>query len=238
MNKYIFVADIAGDIDDAITIEWMHRNGYLDCVVLDGKSRNKQLEQYFNNMSVTFVTDIPEGTKILFCGGALTKIAEYVSNGNELDWLIVNGGFVGANIVPPDKQLQKFKNKNQVRTYNLNLDVDAAKYILTSNSLIKNIVMVSKNVCHSDKNTISDMHACDKPWIDNSYGIFETKRLHDLLMVKEGINIILGNINSLKLKYERVDMTCTTPEDEDPNMTKWGSVLNPNSKIQISTQIL
>jgi len=146
--KYIFVADIDGDIDDIIAIEYLHRNDLLDCVVLDGQSRNDSLENYVSNLPARFSYEIPLDTKILFCGGALTKISKFIDDGGELDWLIMNGGFAGDNIVPADKQLTKFKGKTHVRTYNFNLDVVAARNVLSTNK-IKNIVLVSKNVCHA-----------------------------------------------------------------------------------------
>ncbi len=37
-NNIVFVADIADDIDDLIAIEYLVVNGYLRCLVLDGKS--------------------------------------------------------------------------------------------------------------------------------------------------------------------------------------------------------
>lgn len=232
-NKFVFVADIDGDIDDIVAIEYLHRNGLLQCVVMDGQSRNSALEGYVTNLSARFSYDIPDNTKIIFCGGALTKVAQYLKEGHSLDYLIMNGGFAGSNIVPINQQLDKFKNKTQVRTYNFNLDVASAKYVLESDK-VQQIVLISKNVCHSYLNTISYMHSTDKDWILNHYKLSETKRLHDLLMVQEGLNIIFNF--PTKLKYERVDMTRSS--EGNNNMVKWGSKLNPQSNIQISVGIL
>ena len=230
--KYIFVADIDGDIDDIIAIEYLHRNDLLDCVVLDGQSRNDSLENYVSNLPARFSYEIPLDTKILFCGGALTKISKFIDDGGELDWLIMNGGFAGDNIVPADKQLTKFKGKTHVRTYNFNLDVVAARNVLSTNK-IKNIVLVSKNVCHAQQNTTQDIHVHDKDWIEEKYKLSDTKRLHDLLMVKEGI-AILDN-KPVLLNYAFVSLQEVEPNiGQDLSYTKWGSILNSTSNIRIS----
>lgn len=97
-NKIVFVADIADDIDDLIAIEYLAVNGYLRCLVLDGKSRSDDREKALVDMGVEIVNDIPEDTEIIFCGGALTKIADFVED-NKIELLVANGGFAGTNVV-------------------------------------------------------------------------------------------------------------------------------------------
>ena len=101
-KKYVFIADIDGDIDDIVAIEYLYRGNMLECVVMDGKSRNGALEGYVSNLPARFSYDIPPETKVLFCGGALTKVAKFLNDGNSLDTLIMNGGFAGVNIVPEE----------------------------------------------------------------------------------------------------------------------------------------
>ena len=227
-NKIVFVADIADDIDDVIAIEYLVSVGMLKCVVLDGKSRDLVREEELKKIGVTFETEIPKDTKILFCGGALTKISEFIDN-NKIDLLVANGGFAGKNIVKSENILIKFKNKEKIRTYNFNLDIDAALNVISSKN-ISNIILVSKNVCHSEYNCINRIHN------DNflsKYNLDGGKRLHDLLMVKEGINFILNN--EMNCEYLNVDCICErkTPD----NMSLWGSELNKNSNIKISVKL-
>ena len=230
-NKYVFVADIDGDIDDIIVIEWLYRKNFLNCVIMDGQSRNSKLEEYISNLSIKFNKDIPYGTKVMFCGGALTKIAEYLKNGNYLDSLIMNGGFAGSNIVPIEEQLPKFKNKKEVRTYNFNLDIEATEYVLSSKN-VNSIYLISKNVCHSKKNTLEGIFNFGFDWITKNYKIHKDKRLHDLLMVIEGINL-LTNTNNM-LKYKKVIPYVIKSDGVNNNMAKWGSIPAKNSNIFIS----
>lgn len=57
------------------------------------------------------------------------------------------GGFAGSNVVPPERQLEKFKGRQTCPTFNLNGDPKAAKALLESPRM-PFVSMVSKNVCH------------------------------------------------------------------------------------------
>jgi hypothetical protein len=227
-KEIVFVADIANDIDDVIAIEYLATIGVLKCVVLDGKSRDLARESELEKIGVIFETEIPKNTKILFCGGALTTISEYVKT-NKIDLLVANGGFAGANIVKKENILSKFKNKEKIRTYNFNMDVDAALNVISSNN-IGEIILVSKNICHSEENCIDKLHTED---FLNKYDLDKGKRLHDLLMVKEGVNHILNN--PMVCVYLNVQPVC---ERRNPdNMSIWGSELNEYSNIKISVAL-
>lgn len=224
-NKIVFVADIADDIDDLIAIEYLVVNGYLKCLVLDGKSRDTNREIALNLLNVNIVDEIPIGTKIIFCGGALTKVANFILN-NEIDLLVANGGFAGINVVPIEDILTKFEGKKKIRTYNFNMDVPATLRTLTSTK-IKKIILVSKNVCHSKINTKGYLHMDS---FLNKYDLSDKKCLHDLLMVKEGINYLNGNI--MLCNYEKI--TPTLDRKDVDNMSLWGSDFDPTSNIEIS----
>ena len=90
-NKIVFVADIADDIDDLIAIEYLAVNGYLRCLVLDGKSRSDEREKALVDMGVEIVNDIPEDTDIIFCGGALTKLLISLKTIRLSYWLLMAG---------------------------------------------------------------------------------------------------------------------------------------------------
>lgn len=53
-------------------------------------------------------------TKNVDVGGALTLVADYIRM-HHIDWLVMNGGFVGTNIAA--YELNKFKGKETVRTF-------------------------------------------------------------------------------------------------------------------------
>lgn len=228
-NKIVFIADIADDIDDVIAIEYLNSTNLLDCVVLDGKSRDIKREDELKSIGVIFKEEIPVNSKILFCGGALTKIAEFIKN-NEIELLVANGGYAGSNIVPFEKQLSKFKNRESIRTYNFNMDIDSAMNVLNSKN-IKEILLVSKNVCHDIKNTHNIIH---KETFLDKYNLSSEKRLHDLLMVKEGVNHILNN--EMICEYKNVKLKCIIKEPN--NMSTWGSYLSGYSHIKISVSYI
>lgn len=228
-NKIVFVADIDQDIDDLIAIEYLHIHGYLNCVVLDGLSNDENREDKISKMGIKIKEDIPEDTDIIFCGGGLTKVANYVIN-NKLKLLVANGGYVGSNIVPKEFQIKKFRGKEKVRTYNFNLDVTSAKLVLNSKH-IKQVILVSKNVCHNMMNTQTILHN------DNfikKYKLDNRKRLHDLLMVKEGINYLEFKDAICYYIQVRPVFEARSPD----NMTLWGSELDADSNIIISRSFL
>lgn len=226
-KKIVFVADIADDIDDQIAIEYLAVNGYLRCLVLDGKSRDDEREKALVDLGVEIVNDIPEDTEIIFCGGALTKIAEFVED-HKIELLVANGGFAGTNVVKTMDILDKFKNKTKIRTYNFNMDVASTLGVLDSKN-IGEIRLVSKNVCHSNLNTRGRIHTDD--FLDK-YDLRDTKCLHDLLMVKEGINYLNGD--KLICGYEDVRMS--HERNGEDKMTVWSSYLDPGSHIKITTK--
>ena len=222
--KIVFVADIADDIDDLIGIEYLHNLGLLNCVVLDGKSVDSKRERDLINMGINVINEIPLNTDYIFCGGALTKVNEYLGN-NKLKVLVANGGFAGTNIVHEDDELFKFKGKLTVRTYNFNLDVISAENVLNSDN-VSEIILVPKNVCHNLINTFGALH---KDTFIEKYNLSSKKRLHDLLMVKEGVNHLLGD--DMLCEYKNVSLYYHV--GVPLNMSKWGAFLNPNTNIKI-----
>ena len=61
--------------------------------------------------------------------------------------------------------------------------------------------LIGKNVCHSEKNTIKSLWKNEQ--FLKKYKLKDTKRLHDLLMVSEGLKII-NNEPSELLDYDNV----------------------------------
>lgn len=215
-NQITYIAELDQDVDDFVAVKYLHNKDVLNCIVLDpipsskeGKERVKELK----DLGIIVKNSLPPTTKIVFCGGALTTLSQYLRT-HKIDLLVMNGGFVGSNIIPLNEQLKKFKNKETIRTFNFNLDVEATHKILTTKN-IQQIILVGKNVCHSSKNTL------DGIW-NNYKDIFEdispTKRQHDMLACHEGLAYL--GIESHFCNFEKV-----RPYNEGlkGNMTLWGS---------------
>ncbi len=227
-DQIVFVADIAEDIDDVVAIEYLHLQGVLKCVVLDGKSRDEAREKSLKDMGVIFEEQIPAGTNVVFCGGALTLVDKYIKN-HTLSLLVANGGFAGFNVVDPQYVLEKFANKTEVRTYNFNLDIDAALNVLDSDR-INQILLVSKNVCHHKNNTIDNIH---KDEFLKKYNLSVIKKLHDLLMVKEGLAFLTGK--EMLCEYRDVLLYCKRASMD--KMSTWGSMFDTFSNVSISVAL-
>jgi pyrimidine-specific ribonucleoside hydrolase len=88
--------------------------------------------------SVTLVT----GAALHNLGGAL-KMPGFC-----LGRWVAQGGFAGEGVVPPDKQMDKFKGKRTCPTWNFGGNIPAAQASLASTAIDRKIC-VSKNVCHS-----------------------------------------------------------------------------------------
>lgn len=223
-KEIIYIADLDMDIDDIIAIEYLNSKGVLKGIVLDPVPVTfegaQRLDQIIKKMKVPVFKQIPENTRIVFGGGGLTKVAEYLDK-EYLDLLVMNGGFVGDNIVKDP--LYKFKGKKAVRTFNFNTDVEAADQVLQS-SRIRNILLVGKNVCHSSLNTPEGVWKDDPETslLFNRYDIKSYKRQHDLLACYEGL-IFAGMLERISmLEYQTVRPFNT---GLNGTMTKWGSLL-------------
>ena len=218
MNKIVYIAEFDQDVDDIVTAHWLHKNNLLFGVVLDPLPKNKEGWERVKqcaSLGINIFNEIPISTNIIIVGGGFEKLSRHVED-NHLDTLIANGGFVGDNL--NKFPLKKFKGKNEVRTFNFNIDVKSTDKVLRSSN-IDNIYLIGKNVCHSIKNTRLSIWKDEQELLD-VYDINESKRLHDLLAAKEGLKLA-GVINEESfLNYQEV-----YPYNLglNGNMTLWGS---------------
>lgn len=84
----------------------------------------------------------------LVTGGPLKNLGAAIRiPGFALGRLVVQGGFAGEGVVPPDRQLEKFRGLVTCPTYNLNGDPASALAVLACPA-IEAKRFVSKNVCH------------------------------------------------------------------------------------------
>lgn len=199
-----------------IAAEYLHNKGVLQEVVCDplprtpdGKDRKEQLEE----LGIKVSNKMPPIARYVFVGGALTELSRYLIN-HKIECLVMNGGFVGSNIVR--NPLDKFKDKQVIRTFNC--DVTATDSVLRSKN-IENVILIGKNVCHSDQNTLLGVWNNEKRLLEK-YHSKPGKRQHDMLACREGL-IMLGMLDGeLYLNYKIVRPYNTELKG---NMTEWGS---------------
>lgn len=225
-KEVVYVAELDADVDDVVAAEYLHNKGVLKCVVLDplpkteqGKNRERALEK----LGITICTKIPPVAKYVFIGGALTQVAQYIKT-RHIDILVMNGGFVGSNIVSITDQLDKFRGKETVRTFNFNCDVEAASAVLKSTEQqIGKILLVGKNVCHSIINTeLGIWNDAESKALFKKYNVKEDKRQHDMLACHEGLAYLgLGGVTvpwTTNLVVRPFNLGLKG------NMTEWGSL--------------
>lgn len=214
----VYIAELDQDVDDVIAAEYLYKKKALRCVVLDpipkeraGIDRKNELIK----MGILVTSRIPEDTTRIFSGGALTKVAGFIKD-HKLEYLIMNGGFVGNNLVK--EPLDKFKNKKEYRTFNFNCDVSATDQVLKSPN-IENIILIGKNVCHNRRNTPAGIWRAESE-LFKKYHVNDTKLQHDMLACHEGL---------VELGYIKEDSYLLYSEVEPYNTglngihTLWGS---------------
>lgn len=91
-------------------------------------------------------------TTILCCGpmrnlGKAIQVADETHSDFTIGKVVIQGGFVGRNIVPESVALEKFKDKEMVPSWNLDGALKDTLRVLQS-PRCSEIRLVSKNVCH------------------------------------------------------------------------------------------
>ena len=223
-NNIIYLAELDGDIDDVIAAEYLNNKCDLKSVVCDpipSTKIGKIREQNLKKLGIEINYAIPEDTNIVFCGGPLTLLSKFIEN-HKISTLIMNGGFVGDNIMPKNEVLEKFFGKKTMRTFNFNCDVESTdKVFKSSEEKIGEIILVGKNVCHSLKNTSDGIWNFEEyNYLFSKHKIKKRKCLHDLLMCHEGLCLLNLIDEELFCEFESV-----YPYNEGLNgeETKWGS---------------
>ncbi len=216
----VYVAELDADVDDVIAAEYLYKKGVLQEVVCDpiprttdGKYRKEQLEL----LGIKVSNKMPLDAQYVFVGGALTEVAHHLTR-HKIACLVMNGGFVGDGIMR--KPLDKFKGKQVCKTFNFNCDVIAADSVLKSRT-VENIVLVGKNVCHSEKNTLNGVWSAEKELL-RKYNSKSDKRQHDMLACREGL-VVLGMLN----EKSYLDFKIVYPYNNGlkGKATEWGSKL-------------
>lgn len=223
-----YIADLDQDIDDIVAAHYLYKKNVLRYVVCDPYPQTREgldRKDYLEKLGISVLSTMPPFANTVFVGGALTLVAQYIKI-RPINLLVMNGGFVGCNIVKPEQELKKFKGKENVRTYNFNCDVEAADQVLrSSEQQIGQIVLVGKNVCHDIRNTrIGIWNAKEYKEIFDLYHVKDLKRQHDMLACHEGLSFALGSERFCE--YEKVHPFNTGLNGK---YTKWGSTKNSDT---------
>jgi pyrimidine-specific ribonucleoside hydrolase len=167
----------------------------------------------------------------LVTGGPLKNLGRALQiEGFRLGRLVVQGGFAGEGVVPPERQLAKFRGMTTCPTYNLNGDPKAALAVIAS-SAIGSKRFVSKNVCHGvvydhalherfaavkDRSRSMELiHRGMSTYLDGSP---DGKKFHDPLAACCAIDGTIGEWAEVELYREK---------------GQWGSRLAPGSGVEI-----
>lgn len=146
----------------------------------------------------------------LVTGGPLKNLGGALKlEGFALGRLFVQGGFAGEGVVPPARQLEKFRGMTTCPTYNLNGDPKAALATIASPA-IREKRFVSKNVCHG---VVYDaaMHARFAAVKDRS---------RSLALIYQGMSAYLDHTPSGKAFHDPLAAACAI----DPSIAEWAEV--------------
>lgn len=169
----------------------------------------------------------------LVTGGPLGNVGALLTHHPELrlPTVVIQGGFAGDPVVPPEWRLEKFLGRETCPTYNLNGDPAAATMVLVE-PIVGKRYLVSKNVCHG---VVYDaaMHARLDPHRDAHPG---------LTLVHEGMQVYLRNRPEGKKFHDPLAAmvaldreVCVYREVEMYRVKgEWGARLSPGTNTFIS----
>lgn len=167
----------------------------------------------------------------LVTGGPLKNLGGALKlEGFTLGRLFVQGGFAGEGVVPPERQLEKFRGMTTCPTYNLNGDPKAALATIASPA-IREKHFVSKNVCHGV--------VYDRAMHERFAAVKD--RSKSLALIYQGMATYLDNTPDGKAFHDPLAAACAI----DPSIGEWreveiyrerglwGSRLAPGSGVEI-----
>lgn len=213
-GRYITVGAFDPGRDKRCVSDW-HRKVYGDIPPKDPDDRGGFVLKRCCDKDTTLVTGAP-----------LRNIGVAMDLGFEVGRWVAQGGFAGEGVVPPERQLEKFRGMATCPTYNLNGDPKAALRALEYGG-IGHRRFVSKNVCHG---VVADQALVDRvgakaetaPHLELIHrgmaacldGRKGGKKLHDPLAACCALTSEIGRWREVRLFRER---------------GQWGSVLTPCS---------
>ncbi len=211
-------------------------------IVLSGDITDYKPEKDIHNSLVKHIThtEIPTATPLIqyiheraekhsptvFCGGSLYTLAKLVQCLPECHWeACIQGGYAGPSLVGEENTLKKFKGREKVPTWNLNLDLASTKVVMTAENL--SAKFVSKNICHDawvHKIEINNNESVFNQTLSDYFqgNKWDNKCMHDLLAFMSLSESSLVSFTPVQLEHT---------EDGCP---KWFSLAAPKSNKQIS----
>lgn len=167
--------------------------------------------------------------KIFFCGGSLYTLASLLKlYPHFFINAYVQGGYAGSSIVGEENTLKKFRKRESVPTWNLNLDLESTDFVLSSNNV--NCHFVSKNVCHSSFVSVSDLSEANSFFNNVLINYFEKNKFNDKCM--HDLVAFFSIFNSDIIKFKNV-----TLERSNDSIPKWKSLNSNNKNFAISYYI-
>lgn len=232
--KITYVSDIE-NVDVMVAVYTLHRLNFLDyfvCYPKPSTNVGKERIKILKSMGIIVKRKLTGTNKYVIAGSSLLPISKYIKRGNNINTLVITGGFVGCNVYPiksedgTDCQFSK--------SCNFNKDIDATLNVLRSEEYsIGNIILIGKNVYNSERNTPSDLwDTTSFHEVFDMFGVGINKKQYGLLTVWEGAQIILGG--NTKCEYAKVYPTLDVL---DGSKTKWGSSKEPTGYREVLAAI-
>lgn len=176
----------------------------------------------------SILKDMCDENTTLVTGAPLKNIGKAMEFGFRVGRWVAQGGFAGEGVVPPEKQLEKFRGMRTCPTYNFNGDPKSALRALEYEG-IGHRRLVSKNVCHGV--------FCNAELNRRIGG----KQAPHLQLIHRGTEAYLAKHSGGKKFHDPLAACCAlTPEIGEWAEVKlfrekgqWGSILSPGSNTWI-----
>ena len=173
-------------------------------------------------------TTILTGAPLTNLGVLLTKHPNF-----KISKVVAQGGYLG-NVVSKENQLDKFKNRKEIQTYNLSLDPQAFD-IVNNSSSIAELNFVTKDLCHGFiytkdiHNSINFKDDANSSILEKALGHYaennKRKAMHDPLAMLYMLYPEIGHKKPISMSYRKEDDKVLFSSVEDFNITnKYGLV--------------
>lgn len=186
----------------------------------------------FNLLNQLYAEDVT-----LITGSPLKNVGKFLTEfpDRKLGRVIVQGGFAGEGVVPPEIQMEKFKGLSSVPSYNLNGDIKSAIAVIESPNFLEK-KFVSKNVCHG---VLFDEQIKKSIYL-KLHEITKIRRL-DNLMLQRYLNIFVNSCSEGKKLHDLLAAACAIDTSigtwAKVNMSRvnggWMSELNDHSNLEV-----
>lgn len=166
---------------------------------------------------------------LFFCGGSLTTLAMTltVHSGTHIN-AYIQGGYAAESVVGKENVLKKFKGRDKVPSWNMNLDLNSTKYVIHAYNVTCHFI--SKNICHDawvHKDDINDKDNFLNTTLRDYFALnkWPSKCMHDLLAFLTIFTDEIVTFKPVMISYE---------EDK---RTRWYSIPQKESNKHISISL-